>query len=84
MNIVVRPVKIEYKMPPKNGMTRTLYRGIPVWVNDAQDMFIYGIQEPFVKIGTSSGLIHNWREVYSPILTSFRSSMEPRSRAKKI
>ena len=72
-------------MPPKNGMQRTLYKGVPVWVNDAQDMFIYGgTVEPHVQIGNSKGLLHNWRELYKNSLDNFRSTLEPRTRAKKI
>lgn len=71
-------------MPPKNGMQRSLYKGIPVWTNEAQDMFIYGIEGTHVKIGTTKGLLPNWRELYNPILNSFRSTLEPRTRAKKI
>lgn len=72
-------------MPPsKNGMQRSLYKGIPVWVNEAQDMFIYGGSEPFIQIGNAKGLLENWKELYKDTLDVFRSNLEPRSRTKKI
>jgi len=70
-------------MAVKNGMQRTLYKGIPVWVNSGNEMFIYGIGETFVKIGNNSGFFPNWKEIYSPYLTMFRNELISRSRAKK-
>jgi hypothetical protein len=70
-------------MPVKNGLQRTLYKGIPVWMNDVNDMFIYGIGEQHVKIGDSKGFFPNWKEVYSEFLKSFRGELVSRSRAKK-
>jgi hypothetical protein len=70
-------------MPVKNGMQRSLYKGIPVWTNDLCDMYIYGFGEPSVKIGDSKGFLPNWKELYAPYLTVFRSELVSRSRAKK-
>jgi len=65
-------------------MQRGFYKGVPVLLNDAQDMFIYGGEEPFVKIGDAKGLLSNWKEIYAAPLSSFRASLESRSRSKKI
>jgi hypothetical protein len=72
-------------MPPKNGMQRVLYRGVPVWVNEAQEMYMYtGNEPPTVKIGDTRGFLENWKDIYKTQLDSFRSTLEPRSRSKKI
>lgn len=71
-------------MPPKKGLQRQLFQGIPVWVNESYDMFIYGTEEPYVKIGSAHQLLPNWRELYAPTLESFRTSLAPRNRSQKI
>lgn len=70
-------------MPSKNGMQRTIYKGIPVWMNEAGEMFLYDTSEPFLKIGNNKGLIHNWREILNAHMLGYRAAAEPRARAQK-
>ena len=67
-------------MAPKNGIQREIYQGIPIWRNDARDMFIYQTEEPRIKIGDSKGFLPNWKEIYEPFLKSFRDKLETRHR----
>jgi hypothetical protein len=71
-------------MPPTNGFKRELYKGIPVWRNELNELFIYGTEKPYTKIGDSNGLLADWKEIYEPIITSFRTGLEVRSRSNKI
>ena len=71
-------------MPPSNGMKREIYKGIPVWRNELNEMFIFGTPKPYTKFGDSNGLFKNWKEIYEPIKTSFNAGLEVRNRSNKI
>ena len=67
-----------------NGMSRVIYKGIPVWKNSAGDLFMY---EPgftdLIPIGTEAGGFSWEAGAYTGRLEQFREGLAPRPRTQK-
>jgi|LakMenEpi03Aug12_release.lakeMendotaPanAssembly.Ray.scaffolds.fasta_scaffold3765883_1 hypothetical protein len=73
-------------MPVKlNGMSRVIYKGIPVWKSSTGELFLY---EPNsteqILIGTeSTGFLPNVKDICSQRVQTYRASLTERHRLQK-